>query len=66
LKSIDFILAFLQADLDVPVYMKLPAGVNPANVSDGDHADTFSNLKRAFMASSKLATTGLRSSVKGL
>ncbi len=35
-KSIDFVLAFPQADLDVLVYMELPAGVNPANVSDGD------------------------------
>ena len=33
-KSIDFVLAFPQADLDVPVYMELPAGVNPINVSD--------------------------------
>jgi hypothetical protein len=35
-KSIDFVLAFPQADLDVPVNMELPAGVNPINVSDGD------------------------------
>ena len=35
-KSIDFILAFPQADLDVPVYMELPAGINPVDV-------TFSN-----------------------
>ena len=33
-KSIDFVLAFPQADLDVPVYMELPAGVNPTNVSN--------------------------------
>ena len=35
-KSINFVLAFPQADLDVPVYMELPTGVNPINVSDGD------------------------------
>jgi hypothetical protein len=35
-KSINFVLAFPQADLDVPVYMELPAGVNATNVSDGD------------------------------
>jgi hypothetical protein len=35
-KSIDFVLASPQADLDVPVYMELPAGINPTNVSDGD------------------------------
>jgi hypothetical protein len=33
-KSIDFILAFPQADLDVPVYMELPTGVNPVDVTD--------------------------------
>ena len=33
-KSIDFVLAFPQADLDVPVYMELPADVNPINVTD--------------------------------
>jgi hypothetical protein len=35
-KSIDFVLAFPQADLDVPVYMELPAGVNPVDVLDID------------------------------
>ena len=35
-KSIVFVLAFPQANLDVPVYMELPAGINPTNVSDGD------------------------------
>ncbi len=35
-KSIDFVLAFPQADLDVPVYMELPAGVNPVDVTDGN------------------------------
>jgi hypothetical protein len=34
LKRIDFLLVFPQADLDVPVYMKLPAGVNPVDISD--------------------------------
>ena len=28
-KSINFVLAFLQADLPIPVYMELPAGVTP-------------------------------------
>jgi hypothetical protein len=36
-KSIDFVLAFPQAELDVDVYMELPAGVNPVNVSDENH-----------------------------
>ena len=33
-KSIDFVLAFPQAELDVDIYMELPAGVNPVDVSD--------------------------------
>jgi hypothetical protein len=33
-KSIDFVLAFPQADLDVPVFIGLPAGINPINVLD--------------------------------
>ena len=33
-KSIDFVLAFPQADLDIPVYMELPAGVVPADDVD--------------------------------
>jgi hypothetical protein len=33
-KSINFVLAFPPADLDVPVYMELPAGVNPTQVLD--------------------------------
>ncbi len=35
-KSIDFVLAFPQANLDVPVYMELSAGINPTSISDGD------------------------------
>jgi hypothetical protein len=35
-KSIDFVLASSQADLDVPVYMESLAGVNPVDVSDID------------------------------
>ena len=33
-KSIDFILAFPQADLDVPVYMELPPGIIPTDEVD--------------------------------
>ena len=32
-QAIDFILAFLQADIEVPVYMELPAGMDLANRS---------------------------------
>ena len=35
-QAIDFVLAFPQADLDVPVYMELPAGMNiPNNLGHG-------------------------------
>ncbi len=40
-------LAFPQADLDVPVYMELPAGVNPTNVSDGDWRCYVLNLNKS-------------------
>ena len=33
-KSNNFVLAFPQADLDVPEFMELPAGINPIIVSD--------------------------------
>ena len=46
-KSIDFVLAFPQAGLDVPVYMELPAGVNPTNVSDGDRRKYVLNLNKS-------------------
>ena len=36
-KSIDFVLAFPQADLDVPVYMKLPSGVTPTDEVDKNY-----------------------------
>ena len=35
-KSIDFVLAFPQADLDVPVFMELPSGVTPIDETDSN------------------------------
>ena len=35
-KSIEFFLAFPQADLPIPVYMKLPAGVTPIDEVDSN------------------------------
>jgi hypothetical protein len=35
-ESIDYVFAFPQADLDVPVYIELPAGVNPVDVTDNN------------------------------
>ncbi|KAL7534594.1 hypothetical protein ACHAWF_004881 [Thalassiosira exigua] len=34
--SIDFVLAFPQADLDIPVYMELPAGITPEDEIDAN------------------------------
>jgi hypothetical protein len=47
-KSLDFILAFPQADLDIPVYMELPAGVNPVDVYDGDQRKYILKLNKSF------------------
>jgi hypothetical protein len=46
-QSIDFVLAFPQADLDVPVYMELPAGVNPVDVSDEHHSRYILKLNKS-------------------
>ena len=46
-KSIDFVLAFPQADLDVPVYMELPAGMNPVDVSDMDQCKYVLKLNKS-------------------
>ncbi len=61
MKSIDFVLAFPQADLDVPVFMELPAGVNPVKFWMKIDAVMFSNLIRVYMDLSKRATIGLSS-----
>ncbi len=63
-KSIDFILAFPQADLDVPVYIKLSAGINPTNVSDGDQRRYVLKLNKVSTVSNRLAITGLKNSAK--
>ena len=60
-KSINFVLVFPQADLDVPVYMELSAGVNPINVSNDNRCRYVLKLNKRLMASSKPATIGLRS-----
>ncbi len=68
-KSINFVLAFPQADLGVPVYQFtwsfLHELIQLMSLM-GTGADTFSNSIRTFMASSKLATTGSKNFVKGL
>jgi hypothetical protein len=46
-KIINFVLAFPQADLDVLVYMELPAGVNVVDVSDGDQCKYILKLNKS-------------------
>ena len=36
-RSIDFFLVFPQADLDVPVYMEIPAGIDVLGANGGQH-----------------------------
>jgi hypothetical protein len=45
--SIDVILAFPQADLDVPVYMELPAGINFTNISYSDRRHYILKLNKS-------------------
>ncbi len=58
-KSVDFVIVFPQADLDVPVYMELPTGINPTNVSDG-----VSNSTKVSTVSNKPAITGSKNYAK--
>jgi hypothetical protein len=58
LKSIDFVLAFPQTDLNVPIYMELPAGINPVDVSDIDHHRYVLKLNKSLYGSSKQDSIG--------
>ena len=53
-KSIDFVLAFPQADLPIPVYMELPAGVTPVDDIDSN--------KRQYVLRLNKSLYGLKSS----
>ncbi len=58
-RSIDFVLAFPQADLEVPVYMELPLGFDsPDNESRKLYVLC---LNKSLYGLSKLDTTGLPS-----
>ena len=46
-RAIDFVLAFPQAELDVPVFMELPVGCKP---DSGNRADYIIQLKKIYMA----------------
>jgi hypothetical protein len=63
-KSINCVLTFPQAKLDVPNYMEFPAGANPVNVNDDNQHHYVLKLNKVSMASNKLATIGLKSFVK--
>jgi hypothetical protein len=63
-KSINCVLTFPQAKLDILVYMELPAGVNPVNVNDDNQHRYVLKLNKVSMASNKLVTIGLKSFVK--
>jgi hypothetical protein len=60
LKSIDFVLAFPHADLEVPVYMELLLGFDaPQNGSDKLYVLCFN---KSCMVLNRLATIGLQNS----
>ena len=46
-KSIDFVLAFPQADLPIPVYIELPAGVTPIDETDANHRQYVLRLNKS-------------------
>jgi hypothetical protein len=50
-KSLDFVLAFPQADLDVPIYMAIPAGINQIDVLDENRCCYVLKLNYKFVRS---------------
>jgi hypothetical protein len=65
-KSIDFVLAFPQADFDVSVYMELPAGINPTNVSDGDRHRYILKLNKSLCGLKQAGYNWFKKLCKGL
>jgi hypothetical protein len=65
-KSINFFLAFPQANLDVPVYMELSAGVNPTNVSDGDQCCYVPKLNKSLYGLKQAGYNWFEKLCKGL
>ncbi len=65
-KSIVFVLAFPQANLDVPVYMELPAGINPTNVSDGDRHRYVLKLNKSLYGLKQAGYNWFKKLCKGL
>jgi hypothetical protein len=64
-KSIVFVLAFPQTDLDMPVYTELPAGVNPTNVSDGDRRRYDLKLNKSLYGIKQAGNNWFKNSAKG-
>jgi hypothetical protein len=65
-KSIDFVLAFPQADLDVPGYMELPAGINPVDVSDIDQRRYILKLNKSLYGLKQAGFNWFKKLKKGL
>ncbi len=65
-KSINFFLAFPQANLDVPVYMELPTGNNPTNVSDGDRCQYILKLNKSLYGLKQAGYNWFKKLRKGL
>ncbi len=65
-KSIDFVLAFPQADFDVPVYMELPAGINLTNVSDDDRCQYVLKLNKSLYGLKQAGYNWFKKLGKGL
>jgi hypothetical protein len=65
-KSIDFVLAFPQADLDMPVYMELPAGVNPVDVTDDNQCCYVLKLNKSLYGLKQAGYNWLKKLCEGL
>ena len=64
-KSIDLVLAFPQADLEVDIWMELLIGFIINEVEYSHSCSYVLQLKKVFTDSNKLPWTGMRSSKKG-
>jgi len=65
-KSIDFVLAFPQADLDVPVCMELPSGVTPIDEIDVNRRRYVLQLNKSLYGLKQAGIIGSRNYVQVL
>jgi len=49
IKAIDFVLAFPQAELDVPVYMEIPVGMNIADLEERSYTHVLKSKKSSYV-----------------